>query len=394
MRGHHAVYIANQQEARLVLGEIGSDPGSYPYMVPKAVHKCIKLKNISGMAANIIKQEMLSRGGEAAIAREAIVDKSKTDVLLMGTIRQYDLLIDKLKKQPLELGKLALEIKNLLDNIETGSRTIELANGRELETGKKTVIMGILNVTPDSFSDGGKYLEPARAVARAWEMIEQGADIIDIGGASSRPDSIMVDQEEELKRVLPVVKSLAAQSITISVDTCRAQVAKAALDNGANIINDIGGLKLDSHMLPAISEKQAAVILMHNRLQINQGQAYEDIISDIVGEIQDAVESLENSGLARNKIMVDPGIGFGKSPGENLLIIKQLSAFKSMGFPVVVGISRKSFIGRTLNLDVDERLEGSLGLMAVSIMNGADIIRVHDVKESHRVAQIVDAVVR
>ncbi|KUG05000.1 dihydropteroate synthase [hydrocarbon metagenome] len=394
MNGHHSVYIANQEEARSILGKIGSDPGSFPYMAPKAVHRCIKLKNISCAAANIIKQEMLSRGGEAAIAREAIIARSRTDVLLMGTIKQYELLIDKLKKQPLELAKLAAEVKNILDSLESGSRTLELANGRELEIGKKTLVMGILNVTPDSFSDGGKYIETDRAIAHAWEMIEQGADIIDIGGASSRPDSVMADQEEELKRVLPVVKNLSAQGITISVDTCRAGVARAALDNGAHIINDIGSLKLDPNMVPVISEKQAPVILMHNRLQINKGQAYEDIISDIVGELQDAAESLERLGLNRSKIMVDPGIGFGKSPGENLLIIKQLSAFKSMGFPVVVGISRKSFIGRTLDLDVDERLEGSLGLLAVSIMNGADMVRVHDVKESCRVAQIVDAVVR
>ncbi len=394
MHGHHVVNITNQQEARLFLGEIGSDPVSYTYMVPKAVHRCIKLKNISAPAANIIKQEMLSRGGEAAIAREAIVDKKSTDVLLMGTLRQYQLLIDKLKKQPLGLGKLAGEIKNLLDNLETESRIIKLANGKELEMGKKTIIMGILNVTPDSFSDGGKYLDSERAIRHAYEMMEQGADIIDIGGASSRPDSTMVDEEEELQRVLPVVKILAAQDITISVDTCRASVAKAALDNGAHIINDIGNLQLDSQMLSVLTEKQAAVILMHNRLQINQGQAYEDIISDIVREISDSVKSLENAGLAANKIMVDPGIGFGKSPSENFLIIRQLSAFKSMGFPVVVGASRKSFIGRTLNLEVDERLEGSLGLMAASIMNGADIIRVHDVKESCRVAEIVDAVVR
>ncbi len=394
MRGHHVVHITRQKEARAALDEIGPDPGSFPYMLPKAVHRCIKLKNINGPAANIIKQEMLSRGGEAAISRAALIDRSRTDVLLMGTLRQYELLIDKLKKQPLGLGKLALEIKNLLDNIEGGPKTIELAQGRELEIGAKTIIMGILNVTPDSFADGGKYLEAERAVAHACEMMEQGADIIDIGGASSRPDSIMADEEEELKRVLPVVKSLAARGITISLDTCRASVAKAALDNGAHIINDIGGLKLDANMQSLVTEKQAAVILMHNRLQINRGEAYEDIIADIVGELQQSAGCLIKSGLSRNKIIIDPGIGFGKSPSKNLFIIKQLSAFKSMGFPVLIGISRKSFLGQMLNLDVGERLEGSLGLLAVSIMNGADIIRVHDVKESKRVAQIVDKVVR
>ncbi len=394
MQGHHSVYIANQREAINFLQEIGCDPGSFSYMAPKAIHRCVKLKNIGSVAANIIKQEMLSRGGEAAIARAAINGQSGTDVLLMGTLRQYELLIDKLKKQPLGLKPLAVELEAIIANLDRPHPSMQLADGRKLELGGRTLIMGILNITPDSFWDGGKYRDRDLALAQGVRMVEQGADIIDIGGASSRPGSHMADEEEELKRVLSVVKSLADQGIIISIDTCRARVAQAALDQGAHIINDIGALKLDEAMLPLLSSYQVPVILMHNRLQLNQGQAYEDLIADIVAEIRESAESLKDSGLDPSKIMIDPGVGFGKSVSQNLMIIKQLTAFKGLGYPVVIGLSRKSFIGQILNQEVEDRLEGSLGLMAASIMKGADIIRVHDVKESKRLAQIVDQVVR
>jgi dihydropteroate synthase len=394
MPRHHAVYIADQDQAISFLQDIGCDPGSYPYMAPKAVHRCIKLKDISPVAANIIKQEMLSRGGEAAIARAAINGQSNTDVLLMGTLRQYGLLIDKLKKQPLGLKDIAAELEAIITNLDRGTRIMKLANGQEMELGSKTLIMGILNVTPDSFSDGGKYMEGDLALARAAKMLEEGADIIDIGGASSRPNSVMVDEEEELRRVLPVLKGLANQGVIISVDTFRSRVAKAALDHGAHIINDIGALKLDEAMLPFLCSYGAPVILMHNRMQLNQGQPYNDLIADILAELGESADRLKEAGFDPSKIMVDPGIGFGKNVQQNLLIIKQLTAFKGLGYPVVIGLSRKSFIGQILNLKVEERLEGSLGLMAVGIMQGADIIRVHDVKESKRLAQIVDQVVR
>jgi len=394
MDGHHLLCIRNQEEARAIMEKIGADPGSYPYMVPKAIHRCIKLKNINGITANILKQEMLSRGGEAAISREALHGRTKTDVLLMGTLKQYHLLIEKLKQQPLGLRKLSEEIKGLLDNMEPGIRNIDLANGKQIELGKRTLIIGILNVTPDSFSDGGAYLDPEQAVAHAYEMIEQGADIIDIGGASSRPDSTMADEEDELNRILPVLHKLSREDIIISLDTFRGNVARVGLENGVNIINDIGNLQLDANMLPVLVEKQAPVIIMHNRLQINRGQAYNDIICDIIQELGESIHAAEEAGLAKDKIIIDPGIGFGKSPEENMLIIKQLQAFKALGAPVLIGMSRKSFIGNILDVDVNERLEGSLGVMAISVMNGADIVRVHDVKESKRVAQIVDAVVR
>jgi len=392
MQGHHAVLIRDQEEARMFLKDIGADPGSYTYMVPKAVFQCIKLKDISAIAANILKQEMLSKGGEAAVKRETLSLGGNTDVLLMGSLKHYRLLLNKLKVQPFGLKKIADEVQDILDAIEKKKSTIELANNKSLEIGHRTLIMGILNLTPDSFFDGGKYCDPDIAVKRALEMIEEGADIIDIGGASSRPDSDMADEEEEIKRVLPVVKKLVNKDIIISVDTFRSKVARLCLDNGVHIINDIGRLQLDPGLLPVLVEKKAPVILMHNRLQFNQGKPYKDLISDIVYELKESIKKAIAAGLNEEKIIVDPGLGFGKNAAENRLIIKRLWELKSLGKPVLMGASRKSFIGKSLDLKVDDRLEGSLAVAVMGIMNGADILRVHDVKESKRVALMTDAV--
>lgn len=394
MSGSHVTLIRNQQEARRVLEEIGVDPGAYPYLLPKANFYCIKLKDISFRGANIIKQEMLSKGGEAAIPRQALSGEGAGDVLLMGTLKHYRLLIRKLKVQPFGLKKVAVEIENILAALEARQQTIELPHGKSLKLGERTLIMGILNVTPDSFSDGGKYLNPDQAVKRAREMIDEGADIIDIGAASSRPDSVMAGEEEEIQRLLPVMDTLAVEDIIISIDTFRGEVARAALENGAHIINDIGSLQLDSELLPVLVEKQAPVILMHNRMQIRAGEPYQDLIADIITELEYAIKQAVDAGLPDEKIIIDPGIGFGKTLEGNRLLLKRLADFRSLGKPILIGASRKSFIGQTLGLEVNERLEGSLAAVAIAIMNGADIVRVHDVKASKRLASMTDAVMQ
>lgn len=394
MQGHHAVLIRDQKEAQYFIQSVGADEKAPLFMAPKAVYRCIKLKKIRCIAANLIKQEMLSKGGEAAISRESLYGEGYTDVILMGTIKHYRQLIKKLRLQPFGLKELADEIQNIIDNLEPKTKIVKLANGKSLEIGHKTLIMGILNVTPDSFSDGGKYCDPKEAVKRALEMVDEGADIIDIGGASSRPNSQMADEEEELRRILPVVKELAQEDVIISIDTFRGRVAQACLDLGAHIINDIGRLQLDDKLLPVLVEHKAPVILMHNRMQMRVGEPYEDLISDIIVELQESVDQALAAGVNKDQIIIDPGIGFGKTVEENRLIIKRLWEFKSMGFPILLGASRKSFIGKTLNLEVDDRLEGSLAVATMGIMNGADIIRVHDVKETRRVALMTDAVIR
>jgi dihydropteroate synthase len=392
MNGHHAVLINDQQEARRYLEEIGASAGGIGFMIPKAVFKCIKLKNIPARSANLIKQEMLSKGGEAAVAKNAVNIEGSTDVLLMGTLKQYRLLIQKLSLQPFGLKQVASDLNYILASLEKNNWEIGLANGRSLTLGKKTIIMGILNITPDSFSDGGRFFDPDRAAEHALEMVTEGADIIDIGGASSRPASIMVDEQQELQRILPVIKKLAAHNIILSVDTFRAQVAHAALAEGVDIINDIGGLKLDLELLKVLCQWQAPVVVMHNRLQLKNEPAYDDIIANIIEDLQQIMGTATAAGLSPEKIIIDPGLGFLQTTDQNLLILKRLQDFRSLGRPILIGASRKRFIGRTLDLEVEERLEGSLAAQVMAIMNGANIIRVHDVKESKRVALMTDAV--
>lgn len=278
--------------------------------------------------------------------------------------------------------------------LESDYTIVQLANGGQLELGKRTIIMGILNITPDSFSDGGKYLDKDLAVQHAGEMMEDGADIIDIGGASSRPNSIMASAEEEIRRIIPVIKSLQREGIVVSVDTFRAEVARIALEEGANIINDIGGLKLDPELANVLSQYNAPVILMHNRMQLNAGKPYQDLIIDIIAELKQSLEIAVKAGIDKDQLIIDPGIGFVQTPAQNRLIIKRLADFKSLGKPILVGTSRKSFIGQTLDLEINDRLEGSLATMVMAIMNGAAIVRVHDVKASCRAARMTDAVMK
>ncbi len=393
MSGHHAVYINDLQEARYYLNQIGVADEGYAFMAPKAVYRCILLKDIPCRWANIIKQEMLSKGGEAAVCRDSLYAEGKTDVLLMGTVKHFRLLIKKLQIQPALLQKISIEIKRIIDNLEPHQNTMQLAGGKTLEFGKRTLIMGILNVTPDSFSDPGYYFQEDKAFARAMQMIEQGADIIDVGGASSRPASKMAEEQEELARILSLVKRLAAEDVIISIDTFRSTVARECLAAGAHIINDIGRLQLDQGLLTVLVEFQAPVILMHNRLQYNQGLPYQDLVSDIISELDESINQAINGGLMPGRIIIDPGIGFGKDMQQNLTLIKRLKDFKTLGKPILIGASRKDFIGKVLDAGVTDRMEGTMAVTAMSIMNGADIIRIHDVKENVRVARMTDAVV-
>lgn len=394
MPGNHVVMLHSQQEARRALEDIGVDSGAYPYLLPKSRFYCIKLKNISSQAANIIKQEMLSKGGEAAVSRQTVTCQGYGDVLLMGTLKQYRLLGRKLKVQPFGLKKVAGEIDKILAAAEKQEQILNLPQGKSLKLGERTLIMGILNITPDSFSDGGRYINPDRAVERAREMAAEGADIIDIGAASSRPDSLIAGEEEELERLLPVVDKLAAEDMILSVDTFRGRVAEACLTRGVHIINDIGSLQLDDNMLPVLVKYGAPAVLMHNRLQLRQGEPYQDLIADIISELEEAIGQAIEAGLPEDRIIIDPGIGFGKTAAENRVLLKRLACFRSLGKPILLGASRKRFIGETLNLEVGERLEGSLAAVAVGVMNGADIVRVHDVKASRQVAAMVDAVIK
>jgi dihydropteroate synthase len=257
--------------------------------------------------------------------------------------------------------------------------------------------MGILNVTPDSFSDGGKFINFKDAINHAFRMIKEGADIIDVGGESTRPGAKTVPAREEMRRVLPVIRELKKRKIPISIDTRKAAVAKAAILAGADIINDTSGLRYDKKMAKVAAKYKVPIIIMHikgtpKNMQKNTG--YQDLIGEIIEYLDKSIEIAENAGVLRNQIIIDPGFGFGKTIEQNLEILRRLKEFKSIGQPILIGTSRKSTIGKVLGLPVTERIEGTAATVAVAISSGADIIRVHDVMEMKRVAQMTDAIVR
>lgn len=269
---------------------------------------------------------------------------------------------------------------------------------RDFEFGSRTYIMGILNLTPDSFSGDGIYKDIGRALEEAEKITEEGADIIDIGGESTRPCAASVGLEEEIERVIPVIKRLRKLiDIPISIDTRKSDVALRALDNGASIINDITGLESDSNMLGLARRYNAKVVIMHikgNPQTMQQNPTYSCLITEIKEKLQNLVRKAEKYGIKKENIIVDPGIGFGKTYEHNLEILNNLSDFKALGKPILVGPSRKSFIGNVLGVEAKERIFGTAASVAIAIKNGADIIRVHDVKEMKQVAKVSDAIVR
>lgn len=267
--------------------------------------------------------------------------------------------------------------------------------GRRFEWGKRTFIMGIINITPDSFSGDGILIKEKpvdSALRQAEKFLEEGADILDIGGESTRPGASPVDEEEEKRRVLPVIEEVAKRSpLPVSVDTYKASVAKAALEAGADIINDIWGLQYDPEMAEVAAGSGAPVIVMHNK----ESPGYRSLLDEVAGFLRRSIRIAESYGIEKGKIIIDPGIGFGKKTREeNLELIDRLAELKALGVPVLLGTSRKSVIGLTLGLPVTERLEGTAATVAVGIARGADIIRVHDVKEMTRVARMTDAIIR
>ena len=252
----------------------------------------------------------------------------------------------------------------------------------------RTLIMGILNMTPDSFSDGGRYNAVEAALERARQLVQDGADIIDIGGESTRPGYERISSEEEMARVVPIIERLAREvAVPISIDTYKADVARAALEAGAHIINDIWGAKADPDMANIAAETGAPIVLMHNRKE----KPYENFMRDALGDLYESIQIAKNAGVKDGQIILDPGIGFAKNLEENLLMMRNLHVLTSLGYPVLLGTSRKSMIGNTLNLPVEERVEGTIASTCLGIQQGCRIIRVHDVKENARAAKMMDA---
>ena len=261
---------------------------------------------------------------------------------------------------------------------------------------KQSLIMGILNVTPDSFSDGGKYLEKNNAINHALAMIDNGADIIDVGGESTRPFSDPVSLDEEISRVIPVIEGIRKESdVCISIDTTKSEVATAALDSGASLINDVSAMEVDPLMIDVALKFDCPIIIMHMKgtpKNMQDNPQYESLISDIKDYLQERVDFIVSKGINSKKIVIDPGIGFGKTVENNFEIINNLNHFTKMGFPVMLGASRKSFIGISLDLPEEDRLEGSLAANIIGLQNGAKIFRVHDVAETNKAFVIANKI--
>ena len=262
---------------------------------------------------------------------------------------------------------------------------------RNFDTDNHCYIMGILNVTPDSFSDGGKYNGMDQAMEHARQMVEDGADIIDVGGESTRPGYEQISSEEEIERVVPIIECLAQEvNVPISIDTYKADVARAALKAGAHIINDIWGAKADPDMAKVAADTGAPIILMHNR----EAKPYQDFMRDALNDLYESIQLVKGAGVKDGQIILDPGIGFAKTLEENLLMMRNLRIITSLGYPVLLGTSRKSMIGHTLQLPVEERVEGTVASVCLGIQQGCSIMRVHDVKENARAARMMDCNVR
>ena len=260
---------------------------------------------------------------------------------------------------------------------------------REFDAKNETYLMGILNVTPDSFSDGGKFNSMDSALRHAEQMIEEGADIIDIGGESTRPGHVVISEEEEISRVTPIIEAVKSRfDIPISIDTYKGNVAEAALQAGADLVNDIWGFKFDRKAAEATAKYQAACCLMHNRKEA----VYDNFLEDMVKDMEECVAIARAAGVADDKIILDPGVGFGKNCEMNLAAIHHTDVLHQLGFPILLGTSRKSVIGNTLNLPVDQRLEGTLATTVIGVIKGCTFFRVHDVKENKRIIQMTKAI--
>lgn len=261
----------------------------------------------------------------------------------------------------------------------------------QFEIGKRTYVMGILNLTPDSFSDGGKWKGIEAAISHAKEMVQQGADIIDVGGESTKPNHIPVTEEEEISRVIPVIEALSKEiQVPISIDTYKGKVAEQAIIAGATLINDIWGFKKDSYISKVVAKFQVPCCLMHNK----ENTIYNNLIEDILKELNESVEIAIKAGVKMENIILDPGIGFGKTYDQNLETMQKLQYLKTLGYPILLGTSRKSMIGNTLNLPVEDRVEGTIATTVMGIVKGCDFVRVHDVLENKRACIMTDAIYR
>ncbi|MCQ2359033.1 MAG: dihydropteroate synthase [Phascolarctobacterium sp.] len=385
----------NAEQLTSAINGIGAHQASLPIFANKAEIIPLKLIDVRTPAANVIKQEMLACGGDAVTPVSTILNKDKyVNVLLLGTRKHYNILIKKLEIMGFfGMSEIAQELHEALNPKPLITR---LADGREL-TYEKMRVMGILNVTPDSFYAGSR-VDIDTVVKKAGEMLAQGADILDIGGESTRPGSDSVSQEEEARRILPAIEAIRKTypQVIMSVDTYRAEVAEAAIMRGADIINDISAMEADKNMIRTVIRMNAPIILMHMRGTPKNMQSnceYKDVVSEVATYLYDRAKLLAERGIGKDKIILDPGIGFAKNVEQNLLLMRDLETLTSFGYPVLLATSRKSTIGKVLgDIPAEERLAGTIATSCQAVYAGAQMVRVHDVKENVDAIRMLEAI--
>jgi dihydropteroate synthase len=383
--------LDNPQTVIQELERIGVDHDAFSLFVNKAHSTIIKFENLSCAQANVLKQIALICGADAAIPKTAYRGSArrKMSALLFANLREIEKIRQRMKEQP-----WIKSLSQQLDAMLQDGKAPHLLLRKKKITFTRTFIMGVINVTPDSFYDGSRYATKEVVLQTASTMQEQGADIIDIGAESSRPGSAAISSREELRRLKPVLPPLAKKlNIPVSIDTQKSTVAQFAIDHGASLVNDISGLRADKKMVRLVAKHKVAVVLMHikgtpKNMQIKPH--YADLMAEMHEYFTKKIDFVLHHGVDEERIVIDPGLGFGKRLDDNYDIIKRLKELTIFRRPILVGHSRKSFVGKPFNLRPEQRLEGTLALEALLIHNGASILRVHDVGEAKKAALLVD----
>lgn len=393
------VRILSPSSIKQEFQKIDVHPEGIVLMEPKTRHYCIKISGLNIKQANVLKQESLAVGADTAVPYSVLnLEDKKVDVILMANFKQCIRLAEKLKKQFFNLKKLAENIFEAIENYENPGSRFSIS-GKTIRI-KDFMIMGIINVTPDSFSDGGKYFNDiSAAVDTAVKMEEEGASIIDIGGESSRPKARAIDEKEEIKRVLPVIKAVRKKvKCLISCDTSRAKVAEIVLQEGVEIINDVYALRRDERLCKVVEKHGCGIVLMHMKgtpETMQENPYYDDVIGEICEFFKERIEFATKIGIEKKKIIIDPGIGFGKRLIDNLEIIYRLRELTCFGLPILLGTSRKSFIGKLAgDIPPQQRLPGTIASCVAGYLGGAKIFRVHDVKETHQALKVISGITR
>ena len=382
--------LNSELAAQELFRTLGVSKEGIAILSPKSVYAAFRADGLSAWEANIIKQDLLSLGSDAALNREVLIKEMKTSIAIFGSIAQLERICIKLKDQPFGLKKFSTQLSTALKNC-FNENPVFYARGKRLELGAP-VICGIINVTGDSFSGDGILKKSSTqtvnaALAKAGSMIKNGAVMLDIGAESSRPGAKPLKAKDELARLTPVIKGLRKEfkNVLISVDTYKYETARDAADCGADIINDITALRYAPKIAGVIKRYKLGCILMHmqgtpSTMQVKP--AYKCVITELHDFFVERLEFCEKNGIDKSSLMIDPGIGFGKTSGHNLEILKNIFQFKVFGCPIFLGLSRKSFVGKTLKLNINDRLAGALGAGVYAMLAGAKVFRTHDVKET------------